>query len=62
MRIKTDQILTHIDAELKETIVRLAQFDGRSVSRYVERVLLEHVARPDRRAALNLSGRARSSA
>lgn len=57
MSKKTEVVLARVDAELKEQIVALANFDDRSLSRYVERVLLEHVARPDRRAALRLSPR-----
>lgn len=58
MTARTEFIATHTDAELKEAIVSLARFDRRSVSAYVEQILLEHVARRDRQEALKIARRA----
>ncbi len=57
MGIKSEVVSVHMDAQLKEAISTLAKFDGRSVSQYIERALVEHASRADRRAALNLMRR-----
>jgi hypothetical protein len=48
---RDDKILVHVAGPLKVAVTALAETDGRSVSDYVRRLLIDHVQ--DR--ALNLS-------
>ena len=57
MSENSEAIAVHVSAETKLTIGLLAQFEKQSVSEYVRALLLEHVRRPDRRAALRLASR-----
>lgn len=45
MKIKTDQIRANVAPPLREVVEALARSEGRSISSYVDRVLIEHAAR-----------------
>ena len=49
--MKTEQVLIRLNPQLRETLFVMAEEDNRSVSNYIETLILREIKRQEREAA-----------